>query len=80
MKTTETIRAQNATFIAAPKDVYFRSCNSKTGFIFGMNFFYLSRDNVVGIAAGYWLDHRGIGVRVPVGSGIFSSQSRPDRL
>jgi hypothetical protein len=38
---------------------------------------YLS---VVGTATGYGLDDRGIGVRVPVGSRIFFSPSRPDRL
>jgi hypothetical protein len=36
--------------------------------------------SVVGIATGYWLDDGGIGVRVPVGSRIFSSPNRPDRL
>jgi hypothetical protein len=36
-----------------------------------------SRDNVVGIATGYGLKDRGIGVRVPVGSRIFSSAGRP---
>jgi hypothetical protein len=35
---------------------------------------------MVGIATSYGLDHRGVGVRVPVGSRIFSSQNRPDRL
>jgi hypothetical protein len=39
-----------------------------------------SRDSVVGIATGYGLDERGVGVRVPVGSRIFSSPIRPDRL
>jgi hypothetical protein len=39
-----------------------------------------SRDSVVGIATGYGLDDRGVGVRVPVGSRFFSSPSRPDRL
>jgi hypothetical protein len=39
-----------------------------------------SRDSVVGIATGYRLDDRGVGVRVPVGSRIFSSPRRPDRL
>jgi hypothetical protein len=34
----------------------------------------------VGIATGYGLDDRGVGVRVPVGSGIFISPYRPDRL
>jgi hypothetical protein len=39
-----------------------------------------SRDSVVGIATSYGLDDRGVGVRVPVGSRIFSSPRRPDRL
>jgi hypothetical protein len=34
----------------------------------------------VGIATGYGLDDREVGVRVPVGSGIFTSPYRPDRL
>jgi hypothetical protein len=38
------------------------------------------RDSSVGIATGYGLDDRGVGVRVQVGSRIFSSPSRPDRL
>jgi hypothetical protein len=41
---------------------------------------FRSRDNAVGIATGYGLDDRGVGVRVPVRSRIFSSQRRPDRL
>jgi hypothetical protein len=40
----------------------------------------MSRDSVVGIATSYGLDDRGVGVRVPVGSIIFSSPDRPDRL
>jgi hypothetical protein len=32
----------------------------------------------VGIATGYWLDDGKVGVRVPVGSRIFSASSRPD--
>jgi hypothetical protein len=36
--------------------------------------------SVVGIATGYGLDDRGVGVRVPVGSRIFSSPHHPDRL
>jgi hypothetical protein len=39
-----------------------------------------SRDSVVGIATSYGLDDRGVGVRVPVGSRIFCSPNRPDRL
>jgi hypothetical protein len=38
-----------------------------------------SRDSVVGIVTSYELDDRGIGVRVPVGSRIFSSLSHRDR-
>jgi hypothetical protein len=38
-----------------------------------------SRDGAVGIAAGYVLDGRGVGVRVPVGSRFFSSR-RPTQL
>jgi hypothetical protein len=39
-----------------------------------------SRDSVVGTATGYVLDGRGVGVQVPVGSRIFSSPRRPDRI
>jgi hypothetical protein len=39
-----------------------------------------SRDSVVGIATSYWLGDRGVGVRVPARSNIFSSPERPDRL
>jgi hypothetical protein len=37
---------------------------------------FLSFNNAVGIATGYGLDDRGIGVRVLVGSRIFSKSSR----
>jgi hypothetical protein len=40
----------------------------------------LSRVSAVGIATGYGLDDRGVGVQVPVGSNIFSSPRRPDHL
>jgi hypothetical protein len=40
----------------------------------------MSRDSVVGIATGYVLDDREFGVRLPVGSSIFSSPRGPDRL
>jgi hypothetical protein len=33
------------------------------------------RDGAVGIATGYGLDYRDVGVPVPIGSRIFSSQS-----
>jgi hypothetical protein len=39
---------------------------------------YRSRDSIVGIATGQGLDDREIGVRVPVGSRIFSSHHLPD--
>jgi hypothetical protein len=37
-------------------------------------------DAIAGIATGYGLDDRGFRVRVPVGSRIFSSPCRPNRL
>jgi hypothetical protein len=37
-------------------------------------------DIAVGTATGYGLDDGGVGVRVPVGSRIFSSPRPPDRL
>jgi hypothetical protein len=39
-----------------------------------------SRGSLVGIATGYKLDDRGVGVRVPVGSRMFTSPCRRDRL
>jgi hypothetical protein len=39
-----------------------------------------SQGSVVGIATGYGLEGRGVGVRVLVGSRMFSSPRRPDRL
>jgi hypothetical protein len=44
------------------------------------NHYSVSRDSAVGIVTGYWLDDRGVGVRVPVRSRIFTSPCRPDRL
>jgi hypothetical protein len=38
------------------------------------------RDSAVGIATGYGLGDQGVGVRVAVGSRIFFSPRRPDRL
>jgi hypothetical protein len=40
----------------------------------------VSRDSTVGIATSYGLDDRVVGVRVHVGSRIFSSPRRSDRL
>jgi hypothetical protein len=42
--------------------------------------FYRSWDSAVSIATGYVMEDRGIGVRVPVVSRIFSSPYRPDRF
>jgi hypothetical protein len=42
--------------------------------------YIISRDSVIGRATGYGLHDRVVGVRVPVGSRIFSSPRRPDRL
>jgi hypothetical protein len=39
--------------------------------------FFISQDSLVGIATGYGLDDRVVGVRVPVGSRIFSTSSGP---
>jgi hypothetical protein len=40
----------------------------------------MSRGNAVDIATGYGLDDRGVGVRIPVGTRIFTYAYRPDRL
>jgi hypothetical protein len=45
-----------------------------------MYYVLMSQDSVVGITTGYGLDDRRVGVRVPVGSRIFSSPRLPDRL
>jgi hypothetical protein len=41
---------------------------------------HLRGAGIVGIAASYGLDDRGVRVRVPVGSRIFSFPNHPDRL
>jgi hypothetical protein len=43
-------------------------------------YIHKSRDSAVGIATGYGLDHREVGVRVPVRSRTFTSPCHPDRL
>jgi hypothetical protein len=43
-------------------------------------YYYYYYYSVVGIATSYGLDDRGVGVRVPVGSRIFTSPNRPDWL
>jgi hypothetical protein len=42
-----------------------------------LDFIIMNRDSVVGIATGYGLDDRGVEVRVPVQSRIFSTSPRP---
>jgi hypothetical protein len=49
-------------------------------FIYGLFTDVVSDLNTVGIATGYELDDKGVGVRVPIGSRVFSSPCRPDRL
>jgi hypothetical protein len=48
----------------------------KTNFDYGINTCYIGG----GSPQGYELDDREVGVRVPVGSRIFSSPRRPERL
>jgi hypothetical protein len=43
-------------------------------------YFNASWDSTVGIATGYGLVDKEVGVQVPVGSRIFNSPCRPDRL
>jgi hypothetical protein len=40
----------------------------------------MSRGSTVGIATAYGLYYRGVGIRVPAGSRIFTSAYLPDRL
>jgi hypothetical protein len=63
--------------------IMYKWLHSGTFHISKQIYFYImqmSRDSEVGIATSYGLDDRGVGVRVPVGSGIFSSPNCPDRL
>jgi hypothetical protein len=47
-------------------------------FVYFQHFFFRnSAVDIVGIATDYGLNHRGVGVRGPVGSRIFSASSRP---
>jgi hypothetical protein len=49
-------------------------------FLFFLYFSLVSLNSVVGIATGYGLDDRGVGVRVPVVPRIFTTPYSPDRL
>jgi hypothetical protein len=63
--------------------VRYTTCSVNASFgIFHMPSILLfkSRDSAVGIATGYGLDGRGVGVRVPVRSRMFCSPCPPDRL
>jgi hypothetical protein len=53
--------------------IHARACNN--GSSVGSFVFYVVRSTT-----SYGLDDRGVGVRVPVGSRMFSSPDRPDRL
>jgi hypothetical protein len=54
-----------------------RSCKCK---LLSFPLPFWSQDSAVCIETAYGLDDRGVGVRVPVWSRIFSSPLRPDRL
>jgi hypothetical protein len=69
-------------FRRAPKECGFLKCFMHTA-VSGEQFriYFLGneiRDSVVGIATGYGLDDRGVGVRAPIESRIFSYPRRPD--
>jgi hypothetical protein len=49
-------------------------------FVYSTNLFLGSRDSSVGLATGYRLGDRGVGVRVALGVRIFSSPCPPDRF
>jgi hypothetical protein len=52
---------------------------AKLDFIY-VSVFRSSRDSTVGISTGYGMEDRGVGVRVHVGSRIFSSPHCADRF
>jgi hypothetical protein len=54
---------------------YVKTLNLCFIILYFMHFFWGSWDSSVGIATGYGLDERGVGVRVPVGSRTFFSKS-----
>jgi hypothetical protein len=70
---------------ACYRDIFaflYRSKNTlASGYIYCFSKRYMYRRNSsLGIATGYELDDRGVGVRFPVGARIFSSPRHPDRL
>jgi hypothetical protein len=56
--------------------------NNFSSYIHIADSYYLciSRGSSVGLATGYGLDDGGVGVRVPIGSRMFTSTYRPDWL
>jgi hypothetical protein len=85
MRQPVTIKPSSCVLLAAAYPASFETSLTKRSSVAAKQFFPFiysakSQDSVVGIATGYELDDRGVGVRVPVGSRIFSSPCRPDRL
>jgi hypothetical protein len=84
------ITFQDNTFLFTPPSSHcnrFKRQNSENCFhyFYRPNSKYLpslmeGRDSSVGIATGYKLEGRAVGVRVPVGARFFTSPRRPDRL
>jgi hypothetical protein len=57
-----------------------KTCDMGTLHDVGPDVVLWNQDSSVGIVTGYGLDDQGVRVRVLVGSRIFSSPNRPDRL
>jgi hypothetical protein len=64
---------KHALFLFSDLRLHLANCLALSGFL-------SSPSSAVGIATGYRLDDRGVGVRVPVGSRKFSRPGRSDRL
>jgi hypothetical protein len=60
--------------------IYRRRCITFATSFKSFQFTFICWDSAVGIATGYGLDDRGVGIRVPVVLRIFTSPSRPDRV
>jgi hypothetical protein len=83
-ETKSRLNSGNACFHAFPKllssSLLSTKVNIKIYKIIILFVAFRNRDSSVGIATGYGLDNRRVGVRVPVGSRIFCPPRRPDRL
>jgi hypothetical protein len=66
--------------LTVAKLIIFMSYSQSENNIFTCIVKYGSRDSAVGIAAGYGLDGRMVGVRVPAGTGIVFSPRRSDQF